>query len=91
MIAGQVARVEYLGADAMVECKVGEESLLCRAPGQTRLTSGMAIKLAFNINDLHVFETASGRRDDTMRSEIEMALSSQNAGSVSARQTQTQR
>ena len=71
--------------------KVGEESLLCRAPGQTRLTSGMAIKLAFNINDLHVFEAASGRRDDTMRSEIEMALSSQNAGSVSARQTQTQR
>jgi len=55
------------------------------------LTSGMAIKLAFNINDLHVFETASGRRDDTMRSEIEMALPSQNAGSVSARQTQTQR
>lgn len=91
VIAGQVARVEYLGADAMVECNVGKESLLCRAPGQTRLTSGMAIKLALNVNDLHVFETASGRRDDTMRSEIEMALPSQNAGSVSARSTQTQR
>ena len=91
VIEGQVAQVEYLGADAMVECKVGEESLLCRAPGQTRLTSGMAIKLALNVSDLHVFETASGRREDTMRSEIEMALSSQNAGSVSARQTQTQR
>ena len=91
VIEGQVAQVEYLGADAMVECQVGEQSLLCRAPGQTRLTSGMAIKLAFNVSDLHVFETASGRREDTMRSEIEMALSSQNAGSVSARQTQTQR
>ena len=69
----------------MVECKVGEESLLCRAPGQTQLASGTSIKLAFNANDLHVFETVSGRRNDTMRSEIEMALSFQNVGSVSAR------
>ena len=84
-IAGQVNQVEYLGADTMVECKVGEESLLCRVPGQTQLASGTSIKLAFNVNDLHVFETASGHRVDTMHSEIEMALSFQNAGSMSAR------
>lgn len=85
VIAGQVNQVEYLGADTMVECKVGEESLLCRVPGQTQLASGTSIKLAFNVNDLHVFETASGQRVDTMHSEIEMALSFQNAGSMSAR------
>ena len=84
-IAGQVNQVEYLGADTMVECKVGEESLLCRVPGQTQLASGTSIKLAFNVNDLHVFETVSGQRVDTMHSEIEMALSFQNAGSMSAR------
>ena len=84
-IVGQVGQIEYLGADTLVECKVGEEILLCRVSGQMRLTSGTEIKLNFNVNDLHVFETASGRREDTMRSEIEMALSSQNAGSALAR------
>ena len=91
VIAGQVSHVEYLGADTMVECKVGEETLLCRVSGKTRLASGMDIKLALNANDLHVFETASGRREDTMLPEIAMAMSSQTAGSVSALQTQTQR
>lgn len=84
-IKGQVGNVEYLGADTIVECKVGEEILLCRAPGKTRLAAGMAINLAFNVNDLHVFETASGRRIDTMFPEIEMALSSQNASALLAR------
>ena len=85
LIKGTVGNIEYLGADTLIECKVGNEFLLCRAPGRTRLTEGTPINLAFNVKDLHVFNTASGRRTDNMLPEIEMALSSQNASSKLAR------
>lgn len=88
-IRGQIESVEYLGADAMLECKVGSETLFCRAPGQTQLTVGTNINLTFNIRDLHVFETVSGRRTDSILPEIEMALSSQTTSSVLTNQTQT--
>jgi sn-glycerol 3-phosphate transport system ATP-binding protein len=85
LINGTVRNVEYLGADTLIECKVGEEILLCRAPGWTQLTEGTPISLAFNVKDLHVFNTASGQRTAEMLPEIEMALSSQNASSKLAR------
>ena len=88
-IKGRIESVEFLGADAMLECKVGAETLLCRAPGQTQLAVGTNINLTFEMSDLHVFETASGRRIDTILPKIEMALSSQTASSELAHPTQT--
>ena len=88
-IKGRIESVEYLGADAMLECKVGAETLLCRTPGQTQLAVGTNINLTFEMSDLHVFETASGRRIDTILPKIEMALSSQTASSELAHPTQT--
>lgn len=88
-IKGQIKSVEYLGADAMLECEVGSETLLCRASGQTQLAAGTNINLTFDIRDLHVFESASGRRTDSILPEIEMALSSQTTSSELANQTQT--
>ena len=79
----------YLGADAMLECKVGSETLLCRASGQTQLAVGTNINLTFDTSDLHVFESASGRRTNSILPEIEMAMSSQTTSSELAKQTQT--
>ena len=87
MINGEITNIEYLGADAMLECMVGSETLLCRASGQTQVLAGANINLAFDVRDLHVFDSASGRRTDSVLHEIEMALSSQTASSNLANQT----
>ncbi|MAT87381.1 MAG: ABC transporter ATP-binding protein [Aestuariivita sp.] len=78
-LKGEVRNVEYLGADAMVECRVGDEFLLCRAPGRIKLKKGSSVNLAFDLGDLHVFDTGSGNRSENIIAEIEMAKSSQNA------------
>ncbi|MGB0608958.1 MAG: ABC transporter ATP-binding protein, partial [Paracoccaceae bacterium] len=88
-INAHIKSVEYLGADAMLECKVGSETLLCRASGQTQLAVGTNINLTFDTSDLHVFESASGRRTNSILPEIEMAMSSQTTSSELAKQTQT--
>lgn len=79
-IAATVAHVEYLGADAMIECRIGDDVLLCRAPGQTRLLPGAAITLAAAAADLHVFDTQTGRRIDRLPPEIEALFPSQVQG-----------
>lgn len=69
-IRGEVGHVEYLGADTMVECKVGTESLLFRAPGQTKLHTGHPMALDFAPDDLHVFNATTGDRLDSIPAEI---------------------
>ena len=81
IIKGEIISVEYLGADTMLECRVGSETLICRAPGQTHLEIGQCINLTFHTKDLHIFDTDSGNRNNLLISEIEMALSSQTVGS----------
>jgi sn-glycerol 3-phosphate transport system ATP-binding protein len=63
-IAARVEYAEYLGADTVVNCKVGEVSILVRVPGRAVLRSGMAVRLATD-QPLHLFDATSGRRIET--------------------------
>ena len=61
--AGLPARVisaEYLGADTVVACMVGEGRVLARLPGKVDLPAGAAIHLSHNRADLHLFDATSG-------------------------------
>jgi sn-glycerol 3-phosphate transport system ATP-binding protein len=69
-IKATVSHVEYLGADAMLECRIGDHALLCRAPGQTALRPGSEVSLTVHPDDLHVFHSGSGRRLDTLPPEF---------------------
>jgi len=89
IISGEIISLEYLGADTMLECKVGLETLICRAPGQTHLEIGQDINLTFQAKDLHIFDTKSGDRNSSLGSEIEMALSSKSVGSKSTLSTKS--
>lgn len=81
-IKGTVTQVEYLGADTMLECRVGgEEALTCRAPGQTVFVPGEAISLSFNRDDLHAFDLKTGRRAATLPTEFEPLLADQEPAS----------
>ena len=61
-VAAEVTSSEYHGADTVVTARVGEESLLLRATGQLRLAAGAAVRLGWDPESVHLFDSASGRR-----------------------------
>jgi sn-glycerol 3-phosphate transport system ATP-binding protein len=64
--AGHAARVEsaeYLGADLVLRCAIGNQILLVRTEGQQRVETGQQIGLRWRAEDAHGF-TADGRRID---------------------------
>ena len=52
---------EYLGADLVLRCAIGSQSLLVRADGQTDIAPGKAVKLRWLPGDAHGFD-GDGRR-----------------------------
>src|SRR5213078_4645138 len=61
-VPGAVISAEYHGADTVVTARVGDESLLVRAPGQVALAAGARVRLGWEPDALHVFDSANGRR-----------------------------
>ena len=61
-VPGAVISAEYHGADTVVTARVGDESLLVRAPGQVALAAGARVRLGWESDAVHVFDTANGRR-----------------------------
>ena len=61
-VAGVVSNAEYHGADSILTVQVGAESLLARTPGRVALEAGAAVRLGWKPGDMHVFDAASGRR-----------------------------
>lgn len=60
-IQARVKHAEYLGADTVVSCVVGEVTLLARLPGCVSLDDGASLCLAID-EAIHMFDAASGRR-----------------------------
>ena len=86
MINGEITNIEYL---VQTPCSnVWLVQKRCCVERLVKLVlAGANINLAFDVRDLHVFDSASGRRTDSVLHEIEMALSSQTASSKLANQT----
>ncbi len=61
-IATQVDSVEYLGADSIVTCKAGAESITVRLPGKAGLARGSSAQLSWDAEAVHFFDAASGLR-----------------------------
>ena len=62
-VPGTVTSAEYHGADTVVTARVGEASLLVRAPGQVALAPGAQVRLHWAREAMHIFDSASGMRD----------------------------
>ena len=69
-VPGSVTSAEYHGADTVLTVQVGEESLLVRSPGRVELGAGAPLRLGWRPEDAHVFDAASGRRQ---QAEMQMA------------------
>jgi sn-glycerol 3-phosphate transport system ATP-binding protein len=61
-VAGTVASSEYHGADTILTARVGEETLLVRAPGQLTHVAGEPVRLAWEAGAMHLFDAATGVR-----------------------------
>lgn len=60
-VAATVQGSEYLGADLVLRCAIGSQSLLVRADGQTDIAPGQPLKLRWAPGDAHAFD-GHGRR-----------------------------
>ena len=57
-----IGTIEFLGADSLVETRVGDSTLLLRAAGKVRRKRGDAVHLSWNGATTHWFDLASGKR-----------------------------
>jgi sn-glycerol 3-phosphate transport system ATP-binding protein len=62
--AARVSNAEFLGADTVVACTVGNQPIIARLPGKARLEPGASVNLAWRPENMHVFDAKSGRRRD---------------------------
>jgi sn-glycerol 3-phosphate transport system ATP-binding protein len=64
-VSATVKSVEYLGADSILTCTVGSQTLAVRAPGRVTRPPGAPVRLSWIAAATHVFDAQSGsRRDD---------------------------
>ncbi|HEX3347189.1 MAG TPA: ABC transporter ATP-binding protein [Acetobacteraceae bacterium] len=61
-MAARVTHAEYLGADTILACEVGDTRVFARLPGRAALPEGAEIHLAADPADYHHFDAATGRR-----------------------------
>jgi sn-glycerol 3-phosphate transport system ATP-binding protein len=57
-----VENVEYLGADSIVACRAGSETLTVRLPRAAHLAPGAGVKLSWQSTAAHYFDAATGLR-----------------------------
>jgi sn-glycerol 3-phosphate transport system ATP-binding protein len=60
-VPATVQGVEYLGADLVLRCGVGTQTLLVRAAGQHQAKAGDAVRLHWHAHDAHGFDAAGQR------------------------------
>jgi sn-glycerol 3-phosphate transport system ATP-binding protein len=62
----RVMTVEYLGADSIITCKAGTETLAVRVPGRVALAPGAPAAVTWSPESVHLFDEATGRRRDNL-------------------------
>jgi len=63
-IRAKVTAVEYLGADQLVSCGIGDETLIARLPAREELPGDGNIALGWKPHSQHLFDAQSGQRLD---------------------------
>jgi sn-glycerol 3-phosphate transport system ATP-binding protein len=63
-VAATVAAVEYLGADTLMETRIGGEPFMVRMSGQARLHPGETVLLSWDTAAAHWFDLGTERRID---------------------------
>jgi len=73
-LTAQVAGVEFLGSETLIDCRAGDGTLVVKAPGTVEVAPGQDVTLGFAAGDVHVFDRAGGARRDSDRETIAAQL-----------------
>jgi sn-glycerol 3-phosphate transport system ATP-binding protein len=73
-VRADVVVVEYLGADSLVTCRLGSQTLVVRVQGSVGLGRGDAAWLAWAPGAQHLFDRDGIRRTDALQQESAAAL-----------------
>jgi sn-glycerol 3-phosphate transport system ATP-binding protein len=63
-VVAQVAAVEYLGADTLIDTRIGEDAFVVRLPGRPPVAAGEQVSIAWDAGATHWFDATSGQRID---------------------------
>ena len=69
-IAARIMNVEYLGADTVLACTVGDQPITARVAGKTALASGSVIGLGWRPDAVHFFDAVSGKRRNDLTTNV---------------------
>jgi sn-glycerol 3-phosphate transport system ATP-binding protein len=58
---------EYFGADTILRCRIGEQSLQVRVPGRPDLVEGQKVNLLWDTPAMHFFDEATGKRREDVK------------------------
>jgi sn-glycerol 3-phosphate transport system ATP-binding protein len=61
-IAAAISGIEYLGADSVVTCALGDATLAVRAKGKLRGNAGDNVRLKWDLAATHCFDQSGGQR-----------------------------
>jgi len=61
-IKGVVSAIEYLGADSLIVCQVGDQSITATLKGKTDIQKDDIIGLTWETKNMHFFEADNGKR-----------------------------
>ena len=57
-----VETTEYFGADSIITCRIGSQTLLVRIPGRPGLSPGSSVHLGWADSAIHLFDRTTGLR-----------------------------
>ena len=66
-IKGKLFAADYQGADTIVTVQVGDQMVMVRSPGRVTISKGSDAWLTWNLKNVHIFNVADGKRDDTIK------------------------
>jgi len=66
----QVASAEYHGADSILTCRIGSQTLQVRHGGPQRVVPGARVNLAWAPEAMHFFDAATGLRVPALRASV---------------------
>jgi len=61
-IHSEVQHVEYLGADVLADCRIGESVLVGRIEGQSNIAVQSTVSLGWSQSNMHFFDSTTGVR-----------------------------
>ena len=62
MLKATITAAEFQGADTMLDCQIGNETITVRAAGKSNFVPGSAVSLSFAPEELALFDKATGAR-----------------------------